>query len=842
MTTWKKYGGSVDILTNLSVGSIVADSLSLNNFYIGNWDICGGLRVKDNALVSSDLDVCGNLTVGKGFSVKGSINFSDDALIKGNLVILKNLYVSENVYFDASGTTLLHATNGAFGLNSLNPVATLDISSDRVEALSLKSSQVVNRNVLAQNVNGQGIVFNVDSSTAEIKMFVDNSMNSDGNGTSNAMLKYNAGGEFIVDVSNILRVRPRTIFSNDFSKGVTDARITVYDVSASGNAYMYDVYGVSTFGTGVAINAVAKDTSSNVCFKLASTNGHGLMIAGGSDVGGNGIMATLGLTNSSASIYPTVNMFTGNTLQHLKTGVVVNKYAAAKELDGISNKYALDVNGVVNVSHQELSVVSDISFQVNALSTFVFYMGNQIGYAIGSPSTTSFPFIYNILKTNNGGFTWTVDFAFDGSNNVYQFLSIYNTSTRVIIGGTGGALFIKDGSNPFVQKNFSGGTVTASITDIYYVSDDRYLLSLSNGSYFDVSALVYGGSINAGTSKPTEITGGINAMDGCGNVVFFVGGNIGGAGIDGMQHLNLINNSFSPVYRSGQTFNDVSVFCDNSGVYHAVAVGLMNAFCYLHDISSNLFGATSVWQTPIVYQPVTYIDYNAVRVINSTCAIAVGNWGIVAYSNDGFLTWNVLSNDELNTMGNGAFLIGKNLVDIVVGQDDHFFISVTEVDYNNSTSTLGHTKVVDFYAPYLFNRSAKPVFNVVGSATVAGDLNINMGGNVLTNSSSIKLFPTNATTISIGNTSVGGNTIVYNNLISYGTITGNSDLILNANLIVNGNTFLNKNMDLTGDVAMLGNFSVSRDVSFGGNLNVLRDVSFGGNLNVLRDVSLGGNM
>lgn len=841
----------MDVLTNLSVGSIVADSLSLNNFYIGNWDICGGLRVKDDALVSGDLDVSGNLTVQKGFSVNGSINFSDDALIKGNLVISKNLFVENRVYFDASGSTLFHANAGGFGFNLLNPTATLDISSDRVQTLYLKSSQGVNRNVLAQNASGRGVVVGVDgSSTAEIKMFVDSSMNPDGTGSASAVLKSVAGGEFIVDVSNALRVRPRTIFSDDLSNGLTDARVTVYDVSAGGYPYMYNVYGVSGFGTGVGFNAIAKDTSSNVALKMGSADGRGLVVAGGADSSGNGIMATLGLFDSSASdysrhTYPTMNLFSGNKLQQLKTGVAVNKYAAVKEVDGVSNKYALDVNGPLHISHQELNVVADVSLQINAMTPII----NQVGYAVGSPSTTSAPFIFNVLNTHDGGFTWNVDLSFNGGTGVFNFYSIYADPSAVILGGAGGALFIKQESSSFVQKVYSE-SVAATITDIYNVSGDRYLLSLSDGNYFDVSGLLSGGSIDVSGSSITTDISGINAMDGYGDVVIMVGGNGDGEnnlepdnnGNDGIQVLN--GGTLSSRFCQGFTLNDVSVYYDGS--YHVVAVGYGLTIRYFHAAESA--GLVNTWSSPeTINNSRNDIVINAVRVINSLCAVAVGNGGSVLYSNNGFSTWTVLTDAELNTMGNGAYLIGKNLVDIVVGQDDHFFISVTETVYNNVGSVFGHSKIVDLYAPYLFNRTVKPVLSVVGSAAVEGDLNINMGGNLLTNSSSIQLFPTNATTISIGNVAVGGNTVVQNNLITNGLLTSNGDLTLNANLIVNGNTLLNKNMDLTGDVAILGNFSVYRDVSFGGNLQTMGDVSFGGNtllnrqLSVVGDVSFGGN-
>ena len=48
--SWKKYGGTnnLESFNNLVVNSIVTDVLSVKQYYIGDWDICGVLFVKDD--------------------------------------------------------------------------------------------------------------------------------------------------------------------------------------------------------------------------------------------------------------------------------------------------------------------------------------------------------------------------------------------------------------------------------------------------------------------------------------------------------------------------------------------------------------------------------------------------------------------------------------------------------------------------------------------------------------------------------------------------------------------------------------------------------------------------
>ena len=92
MSGWKKYGGTSQLekTNNLTVKSLVTDNFSLRKFYLGDWDICGGLRVKDNAIIYKDTDLCGNLIVGKDTTLIGEFSVSKDTNLYGNLVVLND--------------------------------------------------------------------------------------------------------------------------------------------------------------------------------------------------------------------------------------------------------------------------------------------------------------------------------------------------------------------------------------------------------------------------------------------------------------------------------------------------------------------------------------------------------------------------------------------------------------------------------------------------------------------------------------------------------------------------------------------------------------------------------
>ena len=231
--SWKKYGGTnkLETLNNLTVNSIVTDNLSLRKFYLGDWDICGGLRVKDNAIIYKDTDLCGNLIVGKDAAFMGEFSVNKNTNLFGELVVLKDAFFEKSLYFDPLGNTLLNAIDGGFGFNKYNPSATIDISSDRVQTVYMKTSKIENKNIYAQNVSEQGIVLSVDSGNAYIDMFVDSAMDSTGNGNFDARLKYVKGGNFVIDVSNVMNVRPRVVFAKDLTRTMnTDLeRVVIYD-------------------------------------------------------------------------------------------------------------------------------------------------------------------------------------------------------------------------------------------------------------------------------------------------------------------------------------------------------------------------------------------------------------------------------------------------------------------------------------------------------------------------------------------------------------------------------------------------------------------------------------
>jgi hypothetical protein len=735
--SWKKYGGTNNLenLNNLVVNSIVTDVLSVRKYYIGDWDICGALFVKDDATIFRNALIYGNLDVsGANTEIRGNAKISRNTEISGNLIVYDNTYLKKYLYFDPSGNTFVHGTNHAFGFNKYNPSATIDISSDQIYTVKMQTSQNTNRNIYAQNAGQQGIVLGVEPTKSYINMFVDSSMNV-GDGTVNAKFEYTKGGDFLLDVSNIMRVRPRMIFSRDITKNMNsnEEHVVIYDSSELRGVsypYNYNIYGNANLKSGVALTAISKDSSSNVFMKMTTEQGKGAVIGGGPFEGG--MMASLALIDSSASnfsknIYPAFNVFSGNLISNLKTSIGINKYSVSKTYLN-ENRYSLDVNGPMKLIHQELLETVDISMQILAVG---ISPNKQVIYAVGSPYQISNPFKQLFLKSVDAGYTWTrIDISLSTltaqtnfENNAASFNTIYVYDNDYVIISTGGLHFYTtNGGSLWNQIIFTG--INISINSFVLINQRRNaIFGLSDGKFFDLDAYttpIFENNISIPSNLRVSSLSSISGVDGSGNIAFFVGE-------DGIQSYLIDSKTLSPRFYHNLSFNDVSLYFANSK-YHVVAVGNQR-IAYAHTTSHLSTDWIILSNSNIISK-----NFKKVKVVSELLAVAlvddVNN--PIAYSNDGFQTWSYLSRTELNSMGNGFILKDFTFSSIVSTNVNDFVIGGYYQSFSAS-SQRGQSKLIHLHAPYLLNRDKNFVLEASGSILLSGDLNVTGNAKICTN-------------------------------------------------------------------------------------------------------------
>jgi NDP-sugar pyrophosphorylase family protein len=185
--SWKQYGGTNNFerASRINTQSLTANQIIFKEAYNGNFDICGGFQVSENASISGNLTVSGgtilnndvtigqsssvldvnaetnfnnNITLNAGFSTKGSIYAEEKAYIGNTIVYGNDNIIKQFIYGDLNG----------IGINTFNPQAAFDISTNQLYSILVKSSEVSNQSVLAQNVLKQGITIGVDSSSSFI--------------------------------------------------------------------------------------------------------------------------------------------------------------------------------------------------------------------------------------------------------------------------------------------------------------------------------------------------------------------------------------------------------------------------------------------------------------------------------------------------------------------------------------------------------------------------------------------------------------------------------------------------------------------------------------------------
>ena len=819
--SWKKYGGTnkLDKLNNISVNTIVTDKFTLKNFYVGDWDICGGLSVKDDSTMLGNLTVDGDIHGFGNITIDGALNVFNTNII-GNVFVAENAFVRENIYMDFSGGTLLHGENRRFGFNTTTPQATIDISGDLVRTIDILTTTATNKNVVARNVFNQGMTVNVEPTRSYIDFYVDNSMNL-ATENFNGRLVYEQGGNFTIDVSNIVKFKPRVVFSQDLNKNlVADERLIIYGNPLADVPYIPTIYGDNTFKTGTAAYLVAGDNSSNAFFRLGTEKGTGMTLGGGY-FPNDKIMGVVALIDSSNVKYPAMNVISGNLISNLKTSIAVNKYNVST-LDG-ANRFAMDINGPVRMAHQELIVAADISFQVYKSAFF----GNT-GYAFGSPVSAT-PYAQYFLKTLDGGYTWSSSRIVDSGGNpnpnnleltAHFFSAVYTISvSHILIAG----------DNRFFFRSTNGGTTWSKIpftdggsesndiintTSIFLSNQgltyERIIVGTDNGTILNSPT----GTWNVGGIPTSYISTGLSAV----NSVHGYGLNTVIVGAGGIVPYMTYPSTFGTRVATSSTFYDVKVF--NDGVNnHVVAVGL-NTIWYAHNLVWTGSAFTVTWLQAPSFSGVL----RSVQVLDALRAIAVGDNGLIMYSIDGFATWGYSG-----MVDNNSLISGINLSAISLINANDFVVSGVIQNY----TTTARTKVFNLYAPYFLNRPNNHVLEASGNMVMSGDLQINDAGQILTtNNTTFNILPTVAQEINIGNTVVGGNTNVKANLDVTLDITGRR------NMLLYGDASFNSRFYLGGDASLNSNLCVVKDSSFNGRVFVGGDASLNSRLFLRSDASL----
>ncbi len=742
--SWKKYGGlkNLESMNSINTQHIVTDTLSVRQSFLDLITINGGLIVNGFANINGYLTVQQTVTLQENLIVYGNVDISNNNLTRGNLTtgnlvvqnnisirnttISENLSVYGNIYLDPAGDTYLYGKSSKVGINTHNPLATLDISGAYNESINVQTSQPINKNILARNKNNQGIVLLSDTSGAYVEFFTETPIPSSNNNVTfndmnyvaDASMSYHKGGTLELNTKNDVKISSNLIINKKNNSGhLLQESAVIYDIPAG--TYFYNVYNKPYVNTGNALTLLSNDNSSNTFLNITNCNKQGAAFGGGSypnDLSRN--MAIMGVLDISGTLTPHQITVSGNSTVKTKATVGFNTFAPKTEL------YSVNINGPLKITNGEITTIVSPMIQVTNIGYSKNPNYNNTVNIVGTPYPNN---LYYIWNSTTGGQTWKQQQMMNTTGGLittfYGYDSTaYNNNVIIVSGQQSVLLYSLDsgttwgtfGGVPSPTQNLNSVSIIDYIYPVQriFVTYPNYLL------YFDVSMNT--NSINPSTyditsnNNGTINTGITGVCDTFGNYIYVTGGTFIKT-YNSIVSTPSIQTTWTNMVTSSN-YNSINAYSDN----HIVAVGV-NIISY-----STNHGVT--W-TDMNF---TGKIFNSVYVYNNQNAIAVGNSGIVYYTNNGSITWQPVPYDLLNASGVADRLLDTNynLTSVYMPNMSSIIISCVIQSYISS-SVPGQSKIFYVYVPNLFNITStisNTVLDICGNMALTGS--VTMSGQI----------------------------------------------------------------------------------------------------------------
>ena len=856
--TWRKYGGlnKMEKLNNITVNSFVTDKFTVrevaNEFQVsalsvfGNANLLGTLSVAEQADFEGPVNFNSRIP-GKGLTfLDGRINFAAPNAAGTYLVGTKKLAK------DVSGPI---GDAFMFGVNQLEPDATLDIQGAALKGIQIFADRSDNWNILAQNANpsiaqqnnqnilkntGISLFTNYDESS--ILYYCGNNY-----GPSQATekglpqpadlsLKYTkVDTTFTIGGPTNTKINTNLLVSKfSTSPHISDETMAIYDVSAG--LYLPEVYNTNAC-YGNALSLVATDNSSNTILNIIAPNQNGLNVKGGAYA--NDIERSMGIVDVSNVLYgtnvaPAQMVVSGKDKKKYPKTVGINTHTPQVD------NYILDINGKTNLSNNDLKKLTTTTFEV--FDVDCSKTNKNYAVMVGGPYTQTIPSEqYKTKYSNDGGITWNdsatiIDLS--GTTHILETVYVKDASYSVIAS--------KTGANMFFSKNSNQSYLRIKSPQDYYSFTSIYI-SPTNTVFMGL--------------QDTQFTFGATTQDISGGILYF--------NFDFDTYISptgdVSDNKISNI-------NTISLDGHNNFVY-ALGHEKINKYEYVSDVEFNL-----------QYSQALDTSYNKIRVFDETTAIAVGtnaiiftkdgtNWtkkvldgslndvtfkdannalvigenSKMYYSRDGFATWTHVEKNAINSNGMGFLLDNSmNLTSVYMPDDDRFIINTQESEYVENTST-GSTNIIHSFLPDLLNRPNNSVMDIYGNIDISGDLIVNNKGKLRTTNNSIDVFNETVDVINFGNEAttinIGGTS---SNVILTGILDGSfnvdelvvlNDVSFNSDLVVGGDASFNSTLEVkpSGHLLINSDASFNSNVDFN-NINIANNAIFNTAVNITGNI------
>ena len=836
MSSWKKYGGinHFEQLTNINSTNLVVDHLSLRFPYEGIFSICGELIVSGDSFLDNDLTIQGNTYTDKNvfiteqLQVDGNVGLSANLNVRGNAYFYNPLYLVGNT---GKGTMYFVGDTNGVGMNKQNPEAILDIYGSKPAVLNVYSDQYYTTNILARNKLNYGITLTSDILSSNINFYhrdIPIHSNYD-NGNGGGQIKYEPSGNMIINVPNNTKILSKMVVSDridTLSESIDSEVVTIYD--NPNGFFLFDIYNNSNIYKGNALSLISTDANSITFLNIMTPEQMGWKWGGGvfpNDSKRN--MSTMGYIDENNKYIQSETIVSGNSLVKTRSTIGINTYSPKTEI------YIMDINGPVCIQHQEIHLIAKVNFEIVSVSFSNQYPFYNYGIAIGKSNTidNQYIFKYFYLLTNDGGKTWTEKQLFY-TNAIPEvvFKAFYYNPYNIVIGSNLGFLFyVKDGINwNFISNSFPATQPSIFVTTIQ--NTVRTFLAYPQDTFNKRPSLIYyfdnySTNVNSSLQTPKDI----NCMAGYSNYLF----------VAGDKYIAVYDISFqiNVLYETNNTYTYNSIHTLDGT--NAIAVGY-DIISYTNNQGANWTNISNI-----------LVNFNDIYILDKFHAIAVGNYGMIYYTIDGYKTWTELTIEQINGMGNGNNIINKNtnITSVKMTSNDTFILSCVTQSFNPIQKKTGSTNMFYLYFPDLFNLSNRAsLLDIYGNMSISGDININNSGKIQTTNDTFYLLNNNAKTvyfagdasnIYLGNSINGGITYVRHQL----DVLDNT--YLHNNVVVSGIQTVQNNTETvsldSGALQVAGGMSVKKSVRIGGNVQIEGIINIKGGIDISGNIRLGSN-
>jgi serine acetyltransferase len=760
--SFRKFGGTnkLEKNNNITAHSIVADNFTIRNAFLSVFTVDGDLKINGNGFISKSI-------------------IANVSLQTATLDVSLNATIDGNLYLDKQGTTFLNGLSGMIGLNKSVPTATLDISSNQIKSLNIKSSKDENRNIIARNMWNHGIAVDVAGNTLAAIQFYSGTNNIDLSNNSNAKISYeNVGNILVINSDGGTKITSNLIIADSDSVSnehtLYDETVLIYDKQHANSTYFIESYGQTAVKTGSAVTIQAIDNYSNTYMNIVAPNRQGLNIGGG--VYPKDTTRSMGIIDVYNPVTGSLNDDVATPAQIIISGNTFTKFNATTGFNTFNpdyNKYAVDINGPVHLNNGEIKMTSITSNRITQIlsvnsQTKLFAIGGIDG--VSAPANRKY-----IYESSDDGKTWSIlpksiDTVPVLLTNTGIILKMYATSnTIVVIGSEGGFTTISTNSGidwfPLIAPT--------GITNIQsaYIDGLNLCIGSNDGIITIGSIILSSGSYNFISEPPTQYTQIQSARSSASdsitdsaycipvNRLFFVGGKyIYSYSVDGG---GTILSGFTTITSS-----------ESTALYKKIKFNGSNGIAVGTDIISYTTDSGTTWAD----YSIAGVTLKDVHILGSNSqAIVVGNGGKIYYtSNTGYSVWTLITYDVINSSGIGSTIIDSTNDITSINMPDSSTI-ILSIQKNNDGGAY-KSKLYYLNMPNIFNRSENHILDISGCIHTSGDIHISENGKLISNNA--EFYMVNET---VGNLYLAGDA----ELIKIGsTNTGN--------IIIGGNNTLTK--------------------------------------------------